>query len=99
MRFAARRAAATPSEAPAFRSLDLNQPGTPTRQTIVSLDRWIVCANQAATGALGALLSWASIWAGSASLTAAALYWPDVARLEVLRRRRRRPIPRAPGPG
>ena len=46
MRFAARRAAATPSEAPAFRSLDLNQPGTPTRQTIVSLDRWVVCSNQ-----------------------------------------------------
>ena len=56
MRFAARRAAATPSEAPAFRSLDLNQPGTPTRQTIVSLDRWLLCANQAATGAVGALL-------------------------------------------
>ena len=82
MRFAARRAAATPSEAPAFRSLDLNQPGTPTRQTIVSLDRWIICANKRQPERSGICFLGFDL-GGSASLTAASIYWPDVGRLEV----------------
>ena len=83
MRFAARRAAATPSEAPAFRSLDLNQPGVPSRQTIVSLDRWVVCSAKRQPERAGRCFLGFDL-GGSASLTAAAVYWPDVSRLEVL---------------
>ena len=81
MRFASRRAAATPSEAPAFRSLDLNQPGTPTRQTIVSLDRWVVCSAKPQPERAGRCFVGFDL-GGSSSLTAAAIYWPDSERLE-----------------
>ena len=81
MKFASRRASATPSEAPAFRSLDLNQPGTPTRQTIVALDRWVVCSAKRQPERSGNCFLGFDL-GGSASLTAAAVYWPDVSRLE-----------------
>ena len=101
MQFAARRAAATPSEAPAFRSLDLNQPGTPSRQTIVSLDRWIVCAvpsrNRSARGpAFVGLRSRAAPRASRRRRSTG----PTSARLEVLRSGvGDDPSPEAPGPG
>ena len=81
MRFASRRAAATPSEAPAFRSLDLNQPGTPTRQIIVALDRWLLCANRPQPERSGRCFVGIDL-GGSSSLTAAAIYYPDSERLE-----------------
>ena len=78
----ARRASANPSEASSFRVFDLNLPGTPTQEVIVPLDRWQLVASRPRPERSGPCFVGFDL-GGSASLTAAALYWPDVERLEV----------------
>ena len=78
----ARRAAANPSEQAAFRAFDLNQPGSPTREMIVALDRWQACEVHARPERAGPVFVGFDL-GGSTSLTAAALFWPQAARLEI----------------
>ena len=82
MRDMARRAVANPSEAAAFRVYDLNVPGRPDKQMIVSVDDWLRCTvhtrpERAGPCALGFDAG------GACSMTAAAIFWPECKRLEV----------------
>ena len=77
----ARRAAASPYDQAAFRSYDLNQPGAPEAEHIVSADRWEAVMVQPRPERSGPCFVGLDI-GGSASLTAAALYWPESGRLE-----------------
>ena len=81
MRDMARRAAANPTEQAAFRAFDLNQPGSPTSDMIVGADRWAVCANRRRPERDGACCVGLDA-GGSSSMTAAALYFFEVGRLE-----------------
>ena len=82
MRDMARRAAANPTEAVAFRAFDLNSPGSVSDDMIVSLDRWTPCAAKRRPERRGSCVIGLDA-GGSASMTAAAVYWFDVGRLEV----------------
>ena len=81
MRDMARRAAANPTEQAAFRAFDLNQPGSPTADMIVSADRWAVCVNRRRPERDGFCVVGLDA-GGSASMTAAAVYFPLNGRLE-----------------
>ena len=77
----AARAAATPADQAFFRAHDLNAPTDPRRAMIVGADHWAVCAEaeqapRAGDCAIGFDLG------GSASMTAASIYWPETGRLE-----------------
>ena len=82
MRDMARRAANNPSEQTAFRAFDLNQPGSPSREMIVALDRWQIVAAQPRPHRAGPCFVGFDL-GGSSSLPAAAIYWPAGGRLEV----------------
>lgn len=80
MRDAAARALTSSVEAALFRSYDLNLPVDPGRQTLVTLDQWEGCRGSAERE------GWCTLGidlGGSASMTAAAAYWPRSGRLEV----------------
>ena len=81
MRDMARRAAANPSEQATFRAFDLNQPGNPTREVIVPVDRWEAVAARRRPERTGPAFVGIDL-GGSVSMTAAAIYWPDGGRLE-----------------
>lgn len=81
MRDTARLAAASPADQADFRAFDLNQPGAPSREMIVALDRWQIVASKPRPERAGPVYIGFDL-GGSASLTAAALYWPDTGRLE-----------------
>ena len=81
MRDMADRAAALPSEQSNFRAFDLNQPGAPGVDSIVSLDRWNVCAHQRKPERDGRCLVGFDI-GGSVSMCAAVAYWPETGRLD-----------------
>lgn len=78
----ARRAAALPSEQTAFRAYDLNQPGSPESQMIVSLDSFNLVAEKSKPERIGPCFVGFDL-GGSGSMTAAAAYWPECGRLDV----------------
>ena len=82
MRDMARRAVANPSEAAAFRVYDLNIPGRPDKQMIVSVDDWLRCTVHTRPERQGPCVVGFDA-GGACSMTAAAAYWPEVRRLEV----------------
>ena len=82
MRDMARLAKANPAEQPSFRAFDLNQPASPSRLPIVTMDSWESVAMREQPARAGAVYVGFDL-GGSVSLTAAALYWPAVGRLEV----------------
>ena len=80
---ASRKAIAIPSEAANFRSYDLNQPRSPSVETICAAADWLACERtpenlpaRAGDCVVGLDLG------GSASLTALAVIWPETGRLE-----------------
>ena len=77
----ARRASLLPSEQSNFRAFDLNQPGSPAVEVVVSLDRWNVCANKRKPERQGLCFVGFDL-GGSTSMCAAAAYWPDTGRLD-----------------
>ena len=78
----ARRAGANPAEAASFRVYDLNLPGSASREMIVTLDRWLLVEARPRPNREGPCFVGFDL-GGSSSLTAPALYWPAVGRLEV----------------
>ena len=77
----ARRAAANPLEAAEFRVFDLNQPGSPVKSPIVTADRWALIAKPERPERAGRCVIGLDA-GGSTSMTAAAIYWYEVHRLE-----------------
>ena len=77
----ATRAAATPNDQAFFRAHDLNAPGEPGRAMIVGVDQWTVCAKAEQPPSRGGCTIGFDL-GGSASMSAAAIYWPETGRLE-----------------
>lgn len=82
MRAEARRALATPADQAFFRAHDLNQPGNPEAQPIVSLDTFNLCAERGKAERAGRCFVGFDM-GGSSSMCAAAAYWPETGRLDV----------------
>ena len=77
----ARRAVASPAEQSAFRAFDLNLPSEPGREMIVDVQSWELVATQPRPERSGPFFVGLDA-GGSASMTAAAIFWPEVGRLE-----------------
>ena len=82
MRDMARRAQFAPNEQANFRCYDLNQIGVPGREMIVDVQSWELVATQPRPERSGPFFVGLDA-GGSASMTAAAIFWPAVGRLEV----------------
>jgi len=78
----ARAALATPANQSHFRAHDLNQPGAPESQPIVSLDAFNLVAEKPKPERVGRCFVGFDL-GGSGSMTAAAAYWPECGRLDV----------------
>ena len=81
MRDESRRVLASPADQADFRAHDLNQPGEPGREMIVTAEQWQACIvetlpERAGPCAVGIDLG------GSSSMTAGAAFWPNTGRLE-----------------
>lgn len=81
MEAASRRALASPADQAAFRALDLNMVATPARETVVTVSDWVACVTPTPPERAGPCYLGVDL-GGSASMTAAAAYWPDTGRLE-----------------
>ena len=82
MQDAAERAAATPAAASGFRTLDLNLPGSPTAEMIVSVPDYLRCVADTLPERAGDC--WLALdVGGAAAFTAAAAFWPDTGRCEL----------------
>ena len=82
MRDASARAIASPAAAPAFRSLDLNLPGSPDAQTVVTIADYLRCVTAELPERRGEC--WVGLDCGGASaFTGAAAYWPETSRCEL----------------
>ena len=81
MRDAARRAAVNPADMAAFRAYDLNAPANPDRQLLVTMEQF-QAVKRAPAPRRGPCVVGVDL-GGSASMTAAAAYWPEVGRMEV----------------
>ena len=84
MRDASRRAITIPADAASFRAYDLNQPRSPSTETICLASEWLAC-ERTADGLPerdGDCVVGIDV-GGSASLTALAAFWPVTSRLEV----------------
>ena len=80
----AARCLATPSDQASFRALDLNQPGSPSREMVCSPSDWQACTVPATELPARSGPAYIGFDAGgSASMTAAASYWPESKRLEI----------------
>ena len=77
----AARAAATPADQAFFRAHDLNMPGEAGRAMIVGADQWAACADVEQPPREGDCTIGFDL-GGSASMTAASIYWPETGRLE-----------------
>lgn len=81
MQHAARRAVANPADMSSFRAYDLNAPAAPGRQLLVTMEQYGPARrdppDRAGPVVVGIDLG------GSASMTAAAAFWPECGRLEV----------------
>ena len=82
MEHMSRRAIISPADESGFRSLDLNQPGSPNRQMVVGPVDWAACHSDPLPARDGACVLAVDLGA-SASMTAAAALWPGSRRLEV----------------
>ena len=78
----AERAAATPADARAFRTLDLNSPGSPSQDVIVDVGDWRQCVDDDVPPREGPCYVGIDL-GGARSFTGAAAYWPETHRLEV----------------
>ena len=82
MRFQARWAASHPADAAHFRAHDLNQETSPSQSLVLSVEEWMLCEQNEGEPdgpyVLGVDLG------GSASMSAAAGYWPDSGALRAL---------------
>ena len=76
----ARLSAMNPSDLALFSAEDCNLPGSPGREMIVTPAAWSACAGDAERAG-DAVIGFDA--GGSASLTAAAVVWPDTGRIEV----------------
>ena len=85
MRDEAQRVIETPSDQAAFRTHDLNLPGTPSGELITSVESWRQCETmpESMPDRTGPCYIGLDLGAHS-SFTSAAMYWPDASRLEVL---------------
>ena len=81
MRAAAARAAATPADAPAFRAHELNLPGNPDADPIVTVDDWRGACVAEAPERDGSCVIGIDL-GGSQSMTAAVVIWPGTGRME-----------------
>ena len=80
MKDAAQRALANPSDAAGFRAHDLNQPQSPTRETLCAVEDWRkveVGGERLGPAYLGVDLG------GSSSMACASSYWPESGYLQV----------------
>ena len=82
LRARARDAQLNPANERDFRVQHLNQSLTFGRETPVSLSHWVQCKNQPTPERTGPCIAAIDL-GGSTSMTAAALLWPEVGRLEV----------------
>ena len=82
MRDMARRAASNPADMALFRAFDLNSPQNPDRVLLVSMEQWNAVAERPRPEREGPCVVGVDL-GGSASMTAAAAYWPVSGRLEV----------------
>lgn len=78
----ARGAKLSPSDEVDFRTFQLNQTGHPDRETIVPLDLWKQCLDDAPPPRSGPAVLGIDI-GGSVSMCAAAAIWPETMRLEM----------------
>ena len=84
MKAEAARCLATPSDQASFRALDLNQPGSPTREMVCAPSDWQDCVTLRAKLPPRSGPCYVGFDAGgSSSMTAAASYWPETKRLEL----------------
>lgn len=75
MRTAAAAAIATPSDSALFQAYDLNLPGSPTEEVIVTVEQWTACEASALPPAEG--LAYVGVdLGGSRSMASIAVYWP-----------------------
>ena len=82
MRDMARRAVANPADMAAFRAYDLNAPQNPDRVLLVSMEQWNAVKELQVPDRRGPCVVGVDL-GGSASMTAAAAYWPQTGRIEV----------------
>lgn len=78
----AKEAALSTIEEAEFRAMHLNQPGSPEREIIVSLDEWKRCLTDDPPPRSGPVMMGIDL-GGPCSMTAAAAVWPDTGRLEL----------------
>ena len=83
MEDASRAALATPADAAAFRSLDLNQPVGPSRETILLPQQWDECERGDDLPERDGECVVGLDIGGSASMTACVVAWPRTSRMEV----------------
>ena len=84
MKAEARRVLATPSDQSSFRALDLNLPGSPSKELVCSPSDWQACVVPASELPARSGPGYIGFDAGgSSSMTAAAAYWPETKRLEI----------------
>ena len=83
MEDASRAALATPADAAAFRSLDLNQPVGPSRETILLPQQWDECERGDDLPERDGECVVGLDIGGSASMTACVAIWPATGRMEV----------------
>lgn len=75
METAAAAAIATPSDSALFRAYDLNLPGSPTAEVIVTVDQWMQCECDSLPPAEG--LAYVGVdLGGSKSMACICVYWP-----------------------
>lgn len=77
-----RRAVANPADMAAFRAYDLNAPQNPDRVLLVSMEQWNAVKTLPVPPRRGPCVVGVDL-GGSASMTAAAAYWPESGRMEV----------------
>ena len=78
----ARRAASNPADMASFRAYDLNSPQNPDRILLVSMEQWNAVKDEPVPDRNGPCVVGVDL-GGSASMTAAAVYWPKSGRMEV----------------
>ena len=76
MEHAARRAAKSPSDLAHFRTFELNMRGAPDRVLLVGMADWAACVEREAVYPSGPCFVGVDL-GGSASMTAAAAWWPE----------------------
>ena len=81
MEDAAARAVASPADAPSFKAYDLNQPRSPSTETLTTPEDWRACEVSELPPRQGSCIVGFDL-GGSSSLTALAAFWPETGRME-----------------